>query len=134
MEHLVEMSLDEWLDTYKPIPNHFTPHAAFDGTMFETFGEELEYINSISPEFIWTWIEGDGGSYIIDGRHFVNRLGYFVSEYARTNDKQFIEVTVETYGESEECFECGVEFDNNNPNIEGYCQTCRVALELDEEE
>jgi hypothetical protein len=52
-----------------------------DGFMFETFGEELEMIVMfMNDRQVWTWVDADGGTYIIPGYHYVNRIGYFLTE------------------------------------------------------
>lgn len=75
---IVEMSYDEWVETYKPMRNPFTDNG-FDGTMFETYGQEEDFIDNIDPLCVWTWCSGDG-DYITEGKRFVNRMGYFVTE------------------------------------------------------
>jgi hypothetical protein len=75
----MEITLEEWDKTYKPIQNPFDPHASFDGVMFETYGKELEFVKAQRDAFIWTYIDGEDGTYIIEGFHFVNRIGYFVT-------------------------------------------------------
>jgi hypothetical protein len=42
---------------------------------------------------VWTYVDGDGGTYIVDGYHLVNRIGYFITQNARPDD-QFYEVIV----------------------------------------
>jgi len=67
--------------TYRPIQNPIDTNASFNGWMFETFGEEIEYVGSQSENNVWTIVEDDEGDLIIcDGIHFVNRLGYVVTE------------------------------------------------------
>jgi hypothetical protein len=80
-ERFIEMDLDEWAATYKPIKNHIDTNASFDGEMFETYGEELEFVKAADEDRIWMYGDGDdGGSYIWNGWHFVNRIGYFITE------------------------------------------------------
>ncbi len=81
MSNFVEMDFDEWFDTYKPIPNNIDTNASFDGHMFETYGDEVEFVKKADPAYIWMYGDGDdGGSYIWNGWHFVNRIGYFITE------------------------------------------------------
>ena len=83
---LVEMTFDEWLETYKPIANHLDENASFqdelgNGIMFETYGVEVDFVKSYPPANIWMYGSGDdGGTYIWNGWGFVNRLGYFLTE------------------------------------------------------
>ena len=48
MNNFIEMDYDKWFDTYKPIPNHIDTNASFSdgeyGYMFETYGDELKFI------------------------------------------------------------------------------------------
>ena len=81
----IEMDFDTWCDVYKPIINHIDSNASFDngdgGVMFETYGDEVEFVKSQSPANIWMYGEGDdGGTYVWNGWGFVNRLGYFITE------------------------------------------------------
>lgn len=71
----------EWMEHYKPIENHLNPSSSFNGTMFETFGAELNFILDHSKDkTVWTLIDGEEGQYIVAGIHHVNRLGYFITE------------------------------------------------------
>jgi hypothetical protein len=81
MDEFVELSYDEWERIFKPIKNHIDPNASMDGYMFETYGDEVEFVKNQSPEHIWMYGDGDdGGTYIWNGWGFVNRLGYFITE------------------------------------------------------
>ena len=80
MNEFIEMEYEDWFNTYKPINNHLDKHATFDGCMFETYGDEVEFVKAQEENRIWTWGDGDdGGDYIWSGWHFVNRLGYFIT-------------------------------------------------------
>ena len=67
---------DDWIEQFRPIKNHlnknagcvgFDPENQDDGCMFETYGDELDYIKKIlkgkvsgmSESNIWTWLDGD---------------------------------------------------------------------------
>jgi hypothetical protein len=84
--NFIELTMEEWETTYKPIYNHIDEHASFQdgsgqGIMFETYGDEVEFVKSQSPANIWMYGSGDdGGLYIWSGWGFVNRLGYFITE------------------------------------------------------
>ena len=85
MNTFIEMDFDEWCETYKPIINHIDSNASFDngsgGIMFETYGDEVDFVKSQSPDKIWMYGSGDdGGTFVWNGWGFVNRLGYFITE------------------------------------------------------
>lgn len=85
MSKFIEMTEEEWFETYKPIPNHLDENASFNdgehGYMFETYGDEVEFVKAQDENRIWMYGDGDdGGSYIWSGWGFVNRLGYFITE------------------------------------------------------
>ena len=81
MNDFIEMTEEEWFNTYKPIKNTLATDSSFDGHMFETYGDEVEFVKTQSPDKIWMLGDGDdGGMYIWSGWGFVNRIGYFVTE------------------------------------------------------
>lgn len=75
-----------WEEKYKPIKNHLDDNASWDGTMFETYGEELAFVKAQAPNTIWTYGEEDDKFYIQAGWHYVNRLGYFITEVPFEDD------------------------------------------------
>lgn len=81
MNDFIEMTFEEADEKFHFMVNNYDEYASFDGLMFETYGDEVDYVKSISPDRIWTYGDGDdGGGYIWNGWHIVNRLGYFISE------------------------------------------------------
>ena len=81
MNDFVELTEEDWFNTYKPIKNHLEPTSSFDGHMFETYGDEVEFVKTQDENRIWMIGDGDdGGMYIWSGWGFVNRIGYFVTE------------------------------------------------------
>lgn len=81
MDNFIELTFEEADEQFKFIPNNYDEYSSFDGLMFETYGDEVEFVKSQSPDKIWMYGEGDdGGLYIWSGWGFVNRIGYFVSE------------------------------------------------------
>ncbi len=92
---LLFLSLEQWVERYKPIINPFDDNASFDGFMFETYGEEFLYVCSQSSLNVWTLIEQDCKpvvesdgyvrdyeQFVVSGMAFVDRVGYFVTEEA----------------------------------------------------
>lgn len=87
------MNFDEWMIEYRPVLNHFDPNASFDGLMFET---EYEFVReNVLANKVWTYLEGDKGEpLLVSGYHFVNRLGYFVTEVP-FNPLEHIEINLD---------------------------------------
>lgn len=79
------MTWEEFEKTFKPIKNPFYgKNFGSSEYMFETYGDEIDYVNKIAQEkgarYIWTDIDGDGWNTIDTGIHFVNRMGYYITE------------------------------------------------------
>jgi hypothetical protein len=106
----VEMTFDAWVQIYKPIINHIDTNSSFDGLMFETYGDEVEFVKSKSPANIWTYGDGDdSGTYIWNGYHIVNRIGYFITEVPCPPDTTIqIQVSIPCYY----CENCDTEHDD----------------------
>ncbi len=122
MIRLVELSEDKWFDTYKPIKNHIDKAASVDGHMFETYGDEVEFVRSQHPTNIWTYGEGDnGGTYIWNGFHVVNRIGYFLTEVP-FDDKVITQIMISE--PDPECSRC-LDLINIDYMCESYDMVCR---------
>lgn len=83
-----EMAYGEWQDKFRPVKNTVIENeedrddAPFDGCMFETFGPEFEHVRRVAavrPDTVWTYVTGNGDA-IVEGFHWVNRMGYFITE------------------------------------------------------
>lgn len=107
MEDDKQLTWTEFETKYKPRPNHIT--TAQDHPMFETYGEELDFVTKQDNKYIWTWVQGDMSDLIMAGYHYVNRLGYYVTEEPWTDEWQYILLSVETecscYSEDEDVLE-----------------------------
>lgn len=104
------ITFEEWLEKYQPVDNHIDNNASFqdengNGIMFETFGDELQYVLSIAnsePNQVWTYVDGDDGTYVTNGYHLVNRIGYFITSVPYDDSKEpFLDVLVDLYEEDE---------------------------------
>jgi hypothetical protein len=81
MNDFIEMTFEEADEQFKFMVNNYDDNASFEGLMFETYGDEVEYVKSKPENRIWMYGQGDdGGLYIWSGWGFVNRIGYFISE------------------------------------------------------
>jgi hypothetical protein len=134
----IEMDFDEWCDVYKPIQNHIDTNASFDGAMFETYGDEVAFVKEQDGSYIWTYGDGDdGGSYLWNGWHFVNRIGYFITEVPCPADTT-IQIKVSSYWYY--CEGCGAEIEDDGQliNEKFYdfecCPECATPEQLEEVE
>lgn len=85
----MKITYEEWENKYEPLKNPLNSDAPYNGCMFETCGEELNYIkqSNIKPCFIWTLIDCENEEqYIVPGFHLVNRVGYFITWKYPEND------------------------------------------------
>mgnify|MGYP003647659916 FL=1 len=81
------ISIDNWLDEYKPLENVNDVGYVFsiDDTNYEfnTYGEDLEKIKSLwktDPLKVWTLLEVDDVHYIVNGFLYANRVSYLITE------------------------------------------------------
>lgn len=62
--------------------------APFAGCMYETFGDELEFIKRQPANRVWTILDAEGELYIVAGIHIVNRMGYLVTDKEWENETE----------------------------------------------
>lgn len=78
------MRFETWEKRFSPKKNPLTKHAAVDGCLHETYGAEFALVQAAGqadPGCVWTVVTNDRGDwYIVDGYHFVNRVGYLLTE------------------------------------------------------
>lgn len=74
------ITIEEWIEKYRPIQNPFTSEGSYDNTAFETYGQEYEYLSKFHNNQIWTLLScEDEEQYIMPGRSVVNREAYFIT-------------------------------------------------------
>lgn len=111
------MNYETWTEIYKPVANHLDTNAAYGGKMFETYGDELEFLKTVDVRRVWTIRDEDGGSYITAGFGWVNRMGYLVTEKPWSDESDFVQLSESTecvcydedkfeYGGDPDCQEC----------------------------
>jgi hypothetical protein len=105
------ITYDEFEEQYVPIKNHLDDNASYDGVMYETFGDELQYVLSLANDEyhktrVWTVIADCHSTVVVSGYHLCNRLGYIITgkhleqEYMEVFDQDLIkEVGDEVYWE-----------------------------------
>ena len=95
------LTYDDFLLKYHPVKNHLYEDAAYDGCMFETYGEQLEYVLSThqhSPQNIWTLVEGENNDmWLSPGYHYIDRLAYIISKEPVDRNELDVEYCMEDY-------------------------------------
>ena len=74
-------SFEQFEAKYRPIANTLADPNGHC-YMYETYGEELEQVKKQSPYNVWTLVSAGDDWVIMSGWHFVNRMGYFITEVA----------------------------------------------------
>jgi len=106
-ETFIELTEAEFDEQYRAVPNHLNPHAPWDqgdaqGCLFETYGEEYDFIKSFDRNRVWTLIDNnDGDTFILSGLHWVNRLGFLVTQIPWPAGST-VEVSLETKPDDED--------------------------------
>ena len=67
MSTLINITEDEFDATYSLLPNHLNPNASWatgdgPGCLFETYGDELDFVRRQDPRTVWTLLDGDDGN------------------------------------------------------------------------
>ena len=81
----ITLSEDAFVALFPLLANHLNPNASWAfgegrGCLFETYGDELDFVRGQNPRTIWTHIDSDdGNTCVVSGFRLVNRIGYLVS-------------------------------------------------------
>ena len=105
---------DDWVEKFQPIPNKLTKYENI--IHFETYGEEVDFVFEQPNEYVWTEVDGDDGTYIIAGKHFVNRIHYYVTTNPYTDE--FTEVPTWCYRQ------CDCITEENDYEADPNCEEC----------
>ena len=65
---------DQFCKVFEPVQR------ADEGMLWETYGEDVEYIWEQDVNHVWTIVDCDGKLYISPGRHLVNRMNYVLTK------------------------------------------------------
>ena len=129
----IEMNYEEWLEKFKPFPNRIDKNANYDGCMYETYGDEYNYVKGANPENIWTLTDYDGELFIYNGLGFVNRMGYFIVK-TPSNPKDDYQIYVsydmgydKDWLPCDECGEHNMDW-NMSPNNNLICNNCEDEM------
>ncbi len=89
MQEIKKLTEDEFDAQFTPVENHLDDNASFSGCMFETYGEEVDYVFDLSKkeQRVWTIIEGDDDKiFYTTGFHRVNRMGFLITKEVYTEE------------------------------------------------
>ena len=88
MEESIKLiTFDEFVNMFDPILNK--EEGPYGGFLFETYGEDLALVKKYNEDCCWTLVDCDNEeSYIIPGFHFVNRVGYFITNIPYKNETE----------------------------------------------
>lgn len=105
-----------WEKEFQPITNSIRNNGDL---AYETYGDEYEYIKQQDEKNVWTEVDGDSGTYIVAGYHFVNRIQYYIT----TNpwEDEYTEVPTWCYRRCDCTDEEG--FEDGNPD----CPECEYG-------
>ena len=91
MTEVKTLTEEQFDEQFTLIENHLDDNASWSGAMFETYGEELDYVlmKGKKGDNVWTIIEGDDDSmFIVSGVHLVNRIGYLITREEWTEETE----------------------------------------------
>lgn len=111
---------DSWVETFKPIKNKISKYADDSTIAFETYGEEAEFVQKADNKYIWTEVDGDEGTYIISGYHYVNRIQYYITE--KPWEEEFTEIPTWVYRDCD----CRTEETDYDPDPD--CEECDEGM------
>lgn len=81
------ITFEEFVEKYHPTKNLFS--SDLEEIRFETYGSELNYVLRQENEFVWTAIDcSNENVYTIPGKHFVDRLHYYVCRHPWTSSEE----------------------------------------------
>ena len=107
-----EMTQSEWEERFKPQENHLVTG---NELMFETYGEELDYVLSKDNHYVWTMVQGEMSLLLVPGIGIVDRLGYYVCEIPWKDSSEVVVLSLD--------IECHC-FDESNDEGDPDCSDC----------
>ena len=107
------MTYDYWVENFKPIKNNLVK---YDSLTFETYDEEYEFVKSANPNCVWTEVDGDSGTYIVSGLHWVNRIHYYITE--NPWEDEYTEIPTWVYRD------CDCRENNEDYDFDPLCEEC----------
>jgi hypothetical protein len=120
MEYVEIQGWNAFEEQFRPIKNKFTIYG--DDVMFETYGDELDFVKSQNNNNVWTYVQGDLSMLLVNGYSIVNRLGYYITEVPWEDDKDYTVVLSEDV--ECECYDEEGHEDNGGEYGKADCTKC----------
>ena len=67
------ISRSKWFDEFKPVG---------DGVIFPNVSKDTD------PLKVWTYLSDGDGEWVMSGYHFINRMGFYITEVARKENEE----------------------------------------------
>lgn len=96
---MLKLTEEQFDEQFELVDNHIDTNASFDGKMFETFGEEIDFVLEMAKQNrVITIVESDSEEevndsdeisacmYYVSGYHMVNRIGYLITSEPITEE------------------------------------------------
>jgi len=84
--------------------------------------ETWEEVRKNDDALVWTYIDGDDGTYLCSGYHAVNRIGYYVGTIPVPSD-EYYEIVISQDVECSQC-ECATCKGTGIDGIDKECESC----------
>lgn len=109
MSEFMRIEMGDWYEKYKPVENPNGGSGPAWDDKIQMFEVDDKRILTADPKMVWTLVECDGHLIISPGFHFVNRMGFYITEVPWEHED------IEVYdGDEIECEKChDVHFDAN---------------------
>jgi hypothetical protein len=91
-------AFEQWVEQYRPIANPDGDSGFIvndQSIFFETHGEDLKTVQAAlekDPAKVWTVLDVDGELYVGEGYQFVNRFGYFLTDFRHSGEPVCIKI------------------------------------------
>ena len=93
------MDYDDFIDKYMPVKNTLDEQAGFDGMLFETFGDEFDFVTKaghVDECKVWSLIEMPNGRLVIvNGLWILDCVGFFVCRISYKGKKGQLKVPID---------------------------------------
>jgi hypothetical protein len=89
--HTIRMTEDEWFDQFAPVASPYSD-LGWRHCLHDTAGAGYALVQvelARGDNRIWTLLDCDGQLVIVNGWHYVNRQGYFITTYPAAPETEY---------------------------------------------